>query len=84
MIHVSDLEDELDRSSVIHSSKLIIANIDGRLEEDDEMLLDNRKKGLRDSLRLGGRCPRTPQGLSLPFIIPLFLILQLTHLLLPT
>ena len=54
MIQVSDLEDELDRSSVIHSSKLIIANIDGRLEEDDEMLLDNRKKGLRDSLRLGG------------------------------
>ena len=81
---ILDLEDELDKSSVVCSPRLVVACIDSSLEEEDELPLDNRKKGLRDSLRLGGRCPRTPQGLSLPFIIPLFLILQLTHLLLPT
>ena len=62
MIQVSDLEDELDRSSVIHSSKLIIANIDGRLEEDDEMSLDNRKKGLRELFKARGSMPKDASG----------------------
>ena len=49
MIQVLDLEVELDRSSIIHSPKFIVAQVDDSFEEEEEMAL-NRKKGLRELL----------------------------------
>lgn len=41
MIQVSDLEDELDRSSVVRSPRLIVARLGSTLEEEDDMPLNN-------------------------------------------
>lgn len=84
MIKVLDPEDELNKFSIVCSSKLVAARVDSSSKEEDEMSLDNRKKGLHKLLQVGGRGPRMPRGLSLPFLLPLILLLQLTHLLLLT
>ena len=49
MIQVSDLEGELNRSSVVRSPKLIVAQVDNSLEEEEEMAL-NKRKGLKELL----------------------------------
>ena len=54
---ILDLEDELDKSSVVCSPKLVVACIDSSLEEEDELPLDNRKKGLRELLKDRGSVP---------------------------
>ena len=54
---ILDSEDELDRSSVVCSPKLVVACVDSSLEEEDEMPLDNRKKGLRELLKARGSVP---------------------------
>lgn len=51
MIQVSDSKGELDRFSIIRSSRIIIACVDSSLEEEDEIPLDNKKKGLRELLK---------------------------------
>ena len=70
MIQVSDLEDELDRSFVIRSSKLIVAHIDGSLEEEDKMPLDNRKKGLHELFKAKGSMPKDASGSQPPLHHP--------------
>lgn len=51
MIQVSDSKGELERFFIIHSSRIIIACVDSSSEEEDEIPLDNKKKGLRDLLK---------------------------------
>ena len=48
-MNLSDFEGELDRSSVAHSPKLIIAQVDNSFEEEENMAL-NPRKGLKDIL----------------------------------
>ena len=51
MIKVSNSREELDKSSIVCPSGLIVARIDDSSEEEgDEMSLDNKKKGLRELL----------------------------------
>ena len=57
LILVLDLEGELDRLSVICSPRLVVARVDGNLEEKGEMLLDNKKKGLCELLKARGMGP---------------------------
>ena len=80
MIQVSDLEDELDRSSGVRSSGFIVAHITSNLEEKEEEeeeeempLVRKKRSGLRELLRM-------PRALS--FLL-LLLLLQLTPLHLP-
>ena len=49
VIQVSDLEGELDKSSVVRSPKFIVAQVDNSLEEEEEMAL-NKRKGLKKLL----------------------------------
>jgi len=51
IIHLPDSEDELDRHSIAQSPQLVIACVDSDLEEEEEMPLDNKKKGLHDLLK---------------------------------
>lgn len=55
MISVSDSEEELDKSSSIHTSSFIVTRVDDSSEEEEDMslqrrglrvLLTNRNKGL--------------------------------------
>ena len=49
MVHISDAEDEPDRHSGVHTSILVIARLDSTSkEEEDEMALNWRNKGLRE------------------------------------
>ena len=48
-IELLDSEGELDKSSVAHSPKLIIARVDSSSEEEGDMAL-NPRKGLKDIL----------------------------------
>ena len=50
-----DSKGELDRHSIAYSPNLVVACVDNDSEEEDEMLLDNKKKGLRDLLKDRGR-----------------------------
>ena len=62
MIQVSDSEDELDISSIVRSPRLIITCVDSSLKEDDEMPLDNRKKGLCELFKARGSAPKDTLG----------------------
>ena len=62
MIQVLDSEDKLDISSIVRSPRLIITCVDSSLKEDDEMPLDNRKKGLRELLKARGSAPKDTLG----------------------
>lgn len=75
IIHLSDSEDKLDRHSIAQSPQLVVACVDSNLEEEDEMPLDNKKKGLCDLLKGRGLAPRTPQDPNslLHFPFPLLL-----------
>ena len=54
IIHLLNSEEELDKHSIAHSPKLIIARVDRESIEDEEMPLDNKKTGLRDLLKNKG------------------------------
>ena len=60
MIQVSDSEDELDKSSGVYTSGFIIARITSDLEEEEEEILLERKKGLHEFLvgRAKGSTPK--------------------------
>ena len=55
IIHFLDSKGKLDRHSIAYSPNLVVACVDSDSEEEDEMLLDNKKKGLRDLLKDRGR-----------------------------
>ena len=69
---ILDSEDELDRSSVVCSPRLVVACVDSSLEEEDEMSLDNRKKGLRELLKARGSVPKDASGPQSPLPLPPF------------
>ena len=46
-VQILDLEGKLDRSSIAHFPKLIIARVDNNSEEEEEMAL-NQRKGLNE------------------------------------
>ena len=46
-MEISDLEDTLDRSSIVRSPKLIVTRVDNNSEEEEEMTL-NPRKGLKE------------------------------------
>ncbi|KAF3953317.1 hypothetical protein CMV_021226 [Castanea mollissima] len=62
VIQVSDSEDEVDRSFVVRSSNLIVARANSSSVEEDEMPLNNKKKGLCDLLKARGLCPKGASG----------------------
>ena len=68
------MEDELDKSSDIHTPRFIVARVDDSLEEEEEeeeMAL-NRKKGLRDLFvdRAKGSTPKDASGFHPPLSLP--------------
>ena len=75
MIQVSDSEDELDKSSCIHSSGFIVARITSNLEEEEEeeeeeeMPLE-RKKGLSLCELLVGRSKGSASKDAFGFQLP--------------
>ena len=75
IIHLLDSEGELDKHSIACSPKLVVACVDRDSEEEDEILLDNKKKGLHDLLKGRGQAPRTSQDPSFLMNFPLPLLL---------
>lgn len=51
MIQVSDSKGEFDRFFIIRFSRIIIACVDSSSKEEDEIPLDNKKKGLHELLK---------------------------------
>ena len=80
ILYLLDSEDELNRHSTTHYPKLVISRVDSDSVEEDEMPLDNKKKGLRNILKGKGASPRTPQDLSFLLCVPLPLLLPTTGL----
>ena len=72
MIQVSNSEDELDRSSSVWPSRFVIACIASSLEEEEEEIPLERKKGLRELLvsRAKGSMPKDASGSQLPPALP--------------
>lgn len=72
MIQVSDSEGKLDKSSIIHSPKFVVAQVDD-LKEEEEMAL-NRRKGLKKLLakRNNGLTPKDASGSQPLLALPLF------------
>ena len=68
MIQVSDSEDELDKSSGIYTSRFIVASITSDLEEEEEEILLERKKGLHELLmgKAKGSTPKDASESQLP------------------
>ena len=60
MIQVSDSEDEPDKFLGVHAPGLVIARIDNSLEEEEEEMSLNRKRGLHELLanRAKGLAPK--------------------------
>ena len=48
MVEVLDSEDELDRVSGVRPYSLVIAHLDDSLEDKEEEMALNQRKGLRD------------------------------------
>ena len=73
MIQVSDLEDELDKSSSVRALGFTVARVANSLEkeEEEEMPLE-RKKGLRELLagKTKGSAPKDASGSHLPLALP--------------
>ena len=85
MIQVLNSKNELDRFSIVHSSQLIVACVNSNSEEkEDEMPLDNTKKGLCELLKAKGSTSKDASRSQLPLPPPFLFFLQLTHLPLPT
>lgn len=72
MIQVSNSEDELDRSSGVRPSGLIVARIASTLEEEEEEMLLERKKGLHELLagRAKGLAPKDASTSQLSYTLP--------------
>ena len=68
MIQVSDSEDELDRFSSVRSSGFIFTRITSSLEEEEEEMLLERKRSLRELLigSAKGLAPKDASGSQLP------------------
>ena len=62
ILYLLDSEDELDRHSTTHYPKLVISRVDSDSVEEDEMPLDNKKKGLRNILKGKGASPKDASG----------------------
>ena len=76
MIQVSDLEDELDRSSSICPFGLVVVHVvssSKEEEEEEEEMPPERKKGLNELLagRTKGSAPKKALGSQLPPTLPL-------------
>ena len=48
VVKVPDFEDELDRVSGLHPSGLVVVHPDDSLEDEEEKMALNQRKGLRD------------------------------------
>ena len=70
IIQLLNSEDKLDKSSVARSPKLIVMCVDSGFEEEDERLLDNKKKGLRNLLKAKGLGPKVASGSAPPAFPP--------------
>ena len=68
MIQVSDSEDKLDKSSGVYTSGFIVARITSDLEEEEEEIPLERKKGLHELLvgRAKGSTPKDASESQLP------------------
>ena len=67
MVEVLDSEDELDRVSGVRPYSLVIAHLDDSLEDKEEEMALNQRKGLRDLIvaNLGAKGkPTKSQGSS--------------------
>lgn len=70
MIKVLDSKDELNKFSIVCSSRLVVSWVDSSSEEEDEMLLNNRKKGLHELLKVRGSGPKDASRSQPPFPPP--------------
>ena len=72
MIQVSDSEDKLDRSSNVRTSRFIVARVDNSLEEEEEEMAMNRKRGLCELLanRAKGLVPKDASRSQPPLALP--------------
>ena len=74
-MEISNSEGELDKSSIVHSSKLIVACVDSSSKEKEEMAL-NPRKGLKELLTGRNKgssskdAPRSQPLLALPLPTP--------------
>ena len=67
-MEISDSKGELDRYSIVHSPKLIVARVDSSSEEEEEMAL-NQRKGLKELLvgkNKGSSSKDAPRSQPLP------------------
>ena len=67
-MEISDSKGELNRSSIVHSPKLIVARVDSNSEEEEEMAL-NQRKGLKELLvgkNKGSSSKDAPRSQPLP------------------
>ena len=55
VVQVLDLEDELDRSLGVRPSKFIVAHVDSSLEEEEEEMPLDKKRGLREVFASRGK-----------------------------
>ena len=64
MVQVSNLKDELNRSSGVRTPRFIVARVDDSSEEEEEEMALNRKKGLHELLvdRAKGSAPKDALG----------------------
>jgi len=76
VIPISDVEDELDRHSSVHTLILVVAHLDkSSEEEEDEMALNMGNKGLRELLvgrNTGSTSKEVPKSKLPPTLPPLY------------
>ena len=76
VIPISDVEDELDRHSSVHTLILVVAHLDrSSEEEEDEMALNMGNKGLRELLvgrNTGSTSKEVPKSKLPPPLPPLY------------
>ena len=72
MIQVSDSEDKLDKSSNVRTSRFIVAQVANSLEEEEEEMAMNRKRGLCELLanRAKGLAPKDASRSQPPLALP--------------
>ena len=72
MIQVSNSKDKPDRSSNVRTSKFIVAWVDNSLEEEEEEMAMNRKRGLCELLanRAKGLAPKDASRSQPPLALP--------------
>lgn len=72
MIQVSNSENELDKFFNVRTPRFIVAQVDNNLEEEEEEMALNRKKGLRELLtdRAKGSAPKDASRSQPPLALP--------------